>query len=98
MIDDSRCLHFDDPALTEKCLPVREARDRSSLIHLAETLLSRYDFTSRLSEITCPVLVIHGTDDVAITIDKAEIMAAAVPDCRGLVRVRSAGDSPGVGN
>jgi pimeloyl-ACP methyl ester carboxylesterase len=87
-------LLFGDPALTEKWLPVWEARDRSSLMHPVETLLSRDDITSRLSDITCPVLVIHGTDDVAITIDKAEIVTAAVPDCRGLVRVRGAGHSP----
>ena len=87
-------LLFGDPALTEKWLPVWESRDRSSLIHPVETLLSRDDITSRLSDIACPVLVIHGTDDVAITIDKAEIVVAAVPDCRGLVPVRGAGHSP----
>ena len=41
-------LLFGDPALTEKWLPVWEARDRSSLIHPAETLLSRDDITSQL--------------------------------------------------
>ena len=56
--------------------------------------MSRDDITSQLSDIACPVLVIHGTDDVAITIDKAEFVAATVHDCRGLVRVRGAGHSP----
>ena len=63
-------------------------------MHPAQTLLSRDDITARLPDITCPVLVVHGTDDMAITIDKAEIVAATVPDCRGLVRVRGAGHSP----
>ena len=80
-------LIFGDPSLTDKWLPVWDARDRTSLCHPVETLLSRDD-------ITCPVLVIHGTDDAAIAIDKAEIVAAAVPDCRGLVRVQGAGHSP----
>ncbi len=87
-------LLFGDRALTEKWLPVWEARERSSLIHPAQTLLSRDDITARLPDITCPVLVVHGTDDTAITIDKAQAVAAAVPDCRGLVRVQGAGHAP----
>ena len=65
-------LLFGDPTLTEKWLPVWEARERSSLIHPAQTLLSRDDITARLPDITCPVLVVHGTDDTAITIDRPE--------------------------
>ena len=87
-------LLFGDRALTEKWLPVWEARERSSLIHPAQTLLSRDDITARLPDITCPVLVVHGTDDMAITIDKAQAVAAAVPDCRGLVRIQGAGHAP----
>lgn len=87
-------LLFGDPALTEKWLPVWEARERSSLIHPAKTLLSRDDITARLPDITCPVLVVHGTDDMAITIDKAQAVATAVPDCRGLVRIQGAGHAP----
>ncbi|MEO1848791.1 MAG: alpha/beta hydrolase, partial [Pseudomonadota bacterium] len=56
--------------------------------------LSRDDITARLPDITCPVLVVHGTDDMAITIDKAQAVAAAVPDCRGLVRIQGAGHAP----
>ena len=47
-----------------------------------------------VNQVSCPVLVIHGTDDAVIAIDKAEIVAAAVPDCRGLVRVQGADHSP----
>jgi pimeloyl-ACP methyl ester carboxylesterase len=35
-------------------------------------LMHRDDITSRLSEITCPALIVHGTADVAIPIGKAE--------------------------
>lgn len=37
-------------------------------------LMHRDDITERLGEITCPALIIHGTDDVAIPMDKAEIL------------------------
>ena len=82
-----------DRGLMEKWLPVWEARERSSLNHPAKTLLSGDDIITRLPDITCPALVIHGTDDMAITIEKAPVVAAAVPDCRGLVRIQGAGQA-----
>jgi pimeloyl-ACP methyl ester carboxylesterase len=37
-------------------------------------LMHRDDVTSRLGEITCPALIVHGTADVAIPIEKAEVL------------------------
>lgn len=37
-------------------------------------LMHRDDITSRLGEIKCPALIIHGTDDIAIPMEKAEIL------------------------
>lgn len=37
-------------------------------------LMHRDDITDRLSEISCPALIIHGTADVAIPMEKAEIL------------------------
>lgn len=37
-------------------------------------LMHRDDITDRLSEITCPALIIHGTADVAIPMEKAEVL------------------------
>ena len=37
-------------------------------------LMHRDDITDRLGEITCPALIVHGTADVAIPMDKAEIL------------------------
>ena len=65
-----------------------------SLFLPCKTLLAREDITHRLDQIRCPVLLIHGEDDPAITIDKAQLIEAAVPDCRGLVRVAGAGHAP----
>lgn len=39
-----------------------------------ECLMHRDDITDRLGEITCPALIVHGTADVAIPMDKAEIL------------------------
>lgn len=37
-------------------------------------LMHRDDITDRLSDITCPALIIHGTADVAIPMEKAEVL------------------------
>lgn len=39
-----------------------------------DCLMQRDDITSRLGEITCPSLIVHGTDDIAIPVSKAEIL------------------------
>ena len=37
-------------------------------------LMHRDDITERMGEITCPALVVHGTADVAISLEKAEVL------------------------
>lgn len=54
------------------------------------TLLTRDDVTDRLGEIDAPALVVHGREDVAIPLAKAEAMCAALPECRGLIVVDGA--------
>ena len=49
---------------------------------------------AELGQIRCPVLLIHGEDDQAIPMDKAKVIEAALPDCRGLVRIDGAGHAP----
>lgn len=50
-------------------------------------LVDRDDITDRVGEITCPVLIVHGTADTAIPIEKAELLRAELPDCRDLVPI-----------
>ena len=64
--------------------------DPAALTPIYRTLMDRDDVTSRLSEIKVPVLVIHGTDDVAIEMSVAEDMCARLADCR-LVKIPGAG-------
>jgi len=46
---------------------------------LYDTLDSRDDITDRLGEVDIPALVIHGTDDRAITVERARDMADRLP-------------------
>jgi 3-oxoadipate enol-lactonase len=54
------------------------------------TLMGRDDVTDRLAEITCPALVVHGTEDVSISMEKAEALAAGLPGSGPVVKVGGA--------
>jgi len=68
--------------------------DKHDLNLAGGALLSRDDVQPRMSEITCPVLAIHGTDDQAISADRAQKVLDAVADSRGLVMVDGAAHAP----
>ena len=53
-------------------------------------LMDRDDITSRLGEISCPSLVVHGTDDVAIPMSKSEILRDRLAEPSTLVEVQGA--------
>jgi pimeloyl-ACP methyl ester carboxylesterase len=57
---------------------------------LFTTLAERDDLSDRLGEIHVPALVIHGDDDAAISIDRAEALADGLPDAQ-LVLIEGAG-------
>ena len=62
-----------------------QARPKESIVQPGACLLGRDDITDRLGEITCPALVVHGTEDTAITMDRAEALAAGLVGCGGVV-------------
>lgn len=64
--------------------------DAQRIVAAADCLFGRDDISDRLGEITCPALVIHGTDDEAIPLDRARALCEGLPDCRGLVEVPGA--------
>lgn len=64
-----------------------QSRPKESFDAPYRCLMDRDDITNRLGDVSCPVLVIHGTHDQAIPMERAEAVAAAVPDCRGIVRI-----------
>ena len=58
---------------------------------MIDTLLSREDITDRLGEITCPAVVVHGTADPSIPMEKAETLSARLPACSGVVAIEGGG-------
>jgi len=55
-----------------------------------QCLLERDDLSSRLAEIRCPAIVIHGTEDIALTISRGEALSRGLPGCETFVRVEGA--------
>lgn len=50
-------------------------------------LMHRDDITDRLGEISCPALIVHGTADVAIPMEKAEVLRDRIAGPTTLVAV-----------
>jgi pimeloyl-ACP methyl ester carboxylesterase len=67
-----------------------QARPKELIVQSGACLLDRDDITDRLGEITCPALVVHGTQDTAITMEQAEALAGALVGCGGVVKVAGA--------
>lgn len=78
---------IDDPVLDDIWITKWKARDRTLLAEPGRCLLGRDDITDRLAEITCPALVVHGTEDGAIDMELAERMAAGLSGCAGVVPI-----------
>jgi pimeloyl-ACP methyl ester carboxylesterase len=79
-----------DPVLSADWIERWKSRDRAAILYPGLCLLDRDDVSDRLGEITCPALVVHGTEDQAIPMDRAEALCAGLADCRGLVKVEGA--------
>lgn len=52
--------------------------DTGGLSHAFRCLMDRDDITGRLGEITCPALILHGTADAAIPMQRAEALASGL--------------------
>jgi pimeloyl-ACP methyl ester carboxylesterase len=79
-----------DPVENAKWIAKWKARPQELIVQPGACLVTRDDVRDRLGEITCPALVVHGTEDTAITMDKAEVMAAGLVGCGGVVKVGGA--------
>jgi 3-oxoadipate enol-lactonase len=62
-------------------------RPQAALRQPGTTLMTRDSIWDRLHEIDTPALVVHGTADVAIGLDKAERLAAGLTGCDGVVAI-----------
>jgi len=74
----------------EKWKALDERAGRAGMRAASDCLLDRDDITDRLGEITCPALVVHGTEDTAITMDRAEALAAGLSGAGDVVKVPGA--------
>ena len=52
-----------------------------------QCLMHRDDITDRLQEITCPTLIVHGTADASIPMEKAEILRDKISGSTTLVAI-----------
>jgi 3-oxoadipate enol-lactonase len=76
-----------DANLKRTWIPRWMARDPRTVLEPSRTLLTRDDITERLGQIESPALVLHGTSDVAIGMDRAQALADGLPGCRGVVAI-----------
>lgn len=76
-----------EPALNAAYAAKWQARPKESIAQPGATLLTRDDVGHELGGIECPALVVHGTADAAISVEKADRLAAGLPACTGLVLV-----------
>lgn len=86
-----------DPELSATWIETWEARraeNREQMNFAAGALLERDDITDRLGEISCPVLSFHGEADMAISMERAQMVQDGVADGRGLVPVTGGAHAP----
>jgi pimeloyl-ACP methyl ester carboxylesterase len=63
------------------------ARPKEFIGPPGECLFSRDDVTARLSEITCPAFIAHGTADTAISMEQAKALRDGLANCVAFVEV-----------
>lgn len=76
-----------EPELSAAWIAKWKARPKETLAQPGTTLLTRDSIWDRLGEIAAPALVIHGTADVAIPLDRAQRLVADLPAAAPLVEV-----------
>lgn len=87
-----------DETLAAEWIPRWAAIERQQLVLAGGALLGRDDISDRVGEITCPILTVHGTADQAISMDRAQALADAAVDHRGIVAVEGAAHAPNMTN
>jgi pimeloyl-ACP methyl ester carboxylesterase len=80
----------DDPEHDRVWIARWQGAPRELLREPGRCLLEREDISDRLGEITCPALVIHGSNDSAIDLDRACALSAALVGAGGVVVVDGA--------
>ncbi|GAA0619979.1 alpha/beta fold hydrolase [Sporichthya brevicatena] len=79
---------LDDPDLNRQWIARWQSRPHETIREPGRCLLERESLVDRLGDITCPALVIHGDNDSAIELERAEEMSARLSGSDGVVVVR----------
>jgi 3-oxoadipate enol-lactonase len=79
-----------DPVLNERWIAKWRELPRESMRAPVDCLLDRDDISDRLKEISCPAIVIHGTADRSIEMERAEELCNGLSGCAEVVRIAGA--------
>lgn len=87
LADATASIILGDPELAAIWTAKWKSRPQELLAEPGATLVARDDITDRLGEIAAPALVVHGTGDVAISMDKAEALSDGLAGSTGVVAI-----------
>ncbi|HSY38040.1 MAG TPA: alpha/beta hydrolase [Polyangia bacterium] len=76
-----------DPVLSETWIAKWHKLPRETMKAPCDCLFEREDLTDRVSEITCPAIVFHGTADMSIEVDEAQALSERLPGSTGVVLI-----------
>lgn len=79
-----------EPGENARWIAKWKARDHALMAEPSNCLLGRDDITDRLGEITCPALIVHGSEDTAISMEQAQSMADGLSGAGPIVKVAGA--------
>jgi 3-oxoadipate enol-lactonase len=79
-----------DPVTSQTWIAKWRELPRETMGAPGDCLMEREDISDRLSEISCPAIVFHGTADQSIEIDKADELCRGLSGCDGVVRIEGA--------
>ena len=82
-----------NPALVKTIHDMMANTSVLGIVGALHGMRERIDSTPLLTQIRCPVLIIHGTDDQLIPLNEAELMAKQIPNSN-LVKITAAGHLP----
>ena len=71
---------INDPQENARWIAKWQSRPRELIVEAGRCLLHRDDISTRLGEIRCPALIVHGTADTAISLDRMRRMAEGLRD------------------
>jgi 3-oxoadipate enol-lactonase len=79
-----------DPVLNEVWIAKWKGLPLESMRAPGDCLFDRDDISERLGEISCPAIVLHGTADQSIEIERAEELCRGLSGCDGVVPIEGA--------